>query len=201
VTRRAAQLVLSFAVLGAGVTLLLDSRLGSDGYSTLINGLHLSTGIAYAAVNVLISASFVLVAWLKGIQPGLATLLQPIVGVSVSVLTPLAPGPSSYPGRGAELVVAFALLCLGVAGYLASDLGAGPVEAAALAWDPPLPFRWSYTAVQLGGAAIGWLLGADVGVATLLVVFGTGPVVALLSQRFFHTGPAARTAARPAVCS
>lgn len=46
--------------------------------------------------------------------------------------------------------------------YLGNNLGAGPAEAAALAWDPRVPFKWSYSAVQGGGAIVGWLLGAAV---------------------------------------
>ncbi len=50
-----------------------------------------------------------------------------------------------------------------VAGYLAADAGAGPTEAAAIAMDPPVPFKWSYSVVQGGGALLGWLCGAAIG--------------------------------------
>jgi uncharacterized membrane protein YczE len=74
-------------------------------------------------------------------------------------------------------VVGFLVLAVGVAGYLATDLGAGPAEAAALAWDPPLRFRWSYSAVQVSMAAVGWACGAALGVGTVIVVLLIGPVV------------------------
>jgi uncharacterized membrane protein YczE len=34
-------------VLGMGVAMLLTANLGSDGYSTLVRGLSLSTGLAF----------------------------------------------------------------------------------------------------------------------------------------------------------
>ncbi len=68
---------------------------------------------------------------------------------------------------------------MGIALYLGSHTGAGPAEAAALAWDPPVAFRWSYSVVQGGGALGGWLLGATVGVGTLAVIFLLGPAVDL----------------------
>jgi uncharacterized membrane protein YczE len=71
------------------------------------------------------------------------------------------------------------VVAIGVAGYLGSGTGAGPTEAAAIAFDPPVPFRWSYTAVQGGGALGGWLLGAAIGPGTLLVILALGPVVDL----------------------
>lgn len=82
------------------------------------------------------------------------------------------------------LPAAFILLAIGVAGYLASSTGAGPAEAAAIAWDPPVPFRWSYSIVQGGGALVGWLLGASIGPATLLVILLLGPSVDLCRRSF-----------------
>src|SRR5690606_19133670 len=88
------------------------------------------------------------------------------------------------------------VLAVGVAGYLAVDLGAGPAEAAAQALEPGVPFRWSYTALQLTGMLVGWLLGADVGIATLLVAVLVGPLVDRLQP--FLTPAAVRRSAEVA---
>ena len=56
-------------------------------------------------------------------------------------------------------------------------------EAAALAVDPPVPFRWGYNLLQGTGALVGWLWGADVGPGTLLVVVALGPAVSALRAR------------------
>lgn len=187
---RVTQLVLACFVLGTGVALLLDARLGSDGYSTMVNGIRLSADLPFWAVNFAFAVAFVAIAWARGVRPGLGTIVQPVVvGFTVSWVVGLAPSPTSTAGRGIELAVAFVLLGLGVAGYLASRLGAGPTEAAALAWDPPLPFRWSYSTLQFGGALTGWAFGADIGVATVLVIVALGPVVDLLSRLVFRTTP------------
>lgn len=186
--RRVAQLVVACCVLGLGVALLLDARLGSDGYSTLVNGLTIASGLSFGLVNLVVGVSFVLMAWLRGRPPGVGTITQVVVvGLVVDLLLRVLPTPEGMVARSVELLVAFVVLCVGVAGYLAADLGAGPAEAAGLAWDPPLPFRWSYTGVQALGALIGWLGGADVGVATLLVVLLIGPVVDRMLPFFART--------------
>lgn len=191
-TGRLVQLLLSCVVLGVGVALLLAAELGSDGYSMLINGLSLSLGVEFALVNVVVGVVLVLLAWSRGRVPGLGTLAQPVVvGVTVSVLLPLLPTPDPWAGRAVEFALGFLVLAVGVAGYLATDLGAGPTEAAAMAFDPPVPFRWSYSMVQVAGAAIGWSLGATLGLGTVLVVLLVGPVVDLVQRRLF----AARTPA------
>jgi uncharacterized membrane protein YczE len=183
---RVLQLVLSCGVLGAGVALLLDAALGSDGYSSLVSGLSLATGVSFALVNIAIAVALIALAWSRGTRPGIGTLVQPVVvGVVVALLLPVLPSPEGLAVRFAELAAAFVLLTLGVAGYLATRTGAGPAEAAALAFDPPLAFRWSYTVLQTGGALAGWALGAAVGPGTLVTALLVGPAVDLATRRLF----------------
>lgn len=178
-------LVISCVVLGVGVALLLEAALGSDGYSTLVNGLSIASGVPFVVVNCVVGVLLVAMAWTRGLRPGLGTVVQPVVvGFTVSTAMSVIDEPDHLVLRGLFLVLAFPVVAAGVAGYLGSGTGAGPTEAAALAWDPPVPFRWSYSAVQGGGALVGWLLGADIGPGTVLVIFLLGPAVDLLSRRF-----------------
>lgn len=169
--------------LGLGVALLLAADLGSDGYSTLVNGISLATGMPFVVSNTIVSLVFVLLAWLRGVRPGIGTLVQVvIVGVTVWLLLLVLATPEPWWGRGLMLVAALPVIAVGIAAYLGSRTGAGPAEAAALAWDPPVPFRWTYSAVQGGGALVGWLLGAAAGVGTLAVVLLLGPMVAVVAR-------------------
>jgi uncharacterized protein len=197
--RRLVQLVLSCAVLGIGVSLLLDARLGSDGYSTLLNGLTLATGWSFLLVSMVVGVALLALAWLRGRRPGIGTVVQTVgVGATINVVLPLLPGPESLPLRGLEVALGLLVLAVGVAGYLAVDLGAGPAEAAAQAFEPGVPFGWSYTILQVTGMFVGWLLGADVGIATLLVALLIGPMVERLQP--FLTPAALRRVAGTARC-
>jgi uncharacterized membrane protein YczE len=180
---RLALLLGGCVVLGLGVGLLLTADLGSDGYSTLVNGISRTTGLSFMICNIAVSAAFLAVAALRGLFPGIGTVVQVlIVGFVVSLMLDLLEIPDPLAARSAYLVVAFPVLAAGIAAYLGSNLGAGPAEAAALAWDPPVPFKWSYSCVQGGGAIGGWLLGAAIGPGTLAVVFLLGPAVDLAAR-------------------
>jgi uncharacterized membrane protein YczE len=191
--RRLALVVVGCVVLGTGVALLLTADLGSDGYSTLVNGVSKSTGISFLLANLLISLLFVLVAAVRRVFPGLGTVVQiVVVGWTVSYLIDVLDTPGGLLERGLLLAAAFPVLAVGIAAYLGAHTGAGPAEAAALAWDPPVPFRWSYSLVQGGGAVVGWLLGATIGVGTLAVIFLLGPAVDLTARLLrldVHQGP------------
>lgn len=180
---RTVLLVAGCVVLGIGVGLLLTADLGSDGYSTLVNGISRSTGVSFVWCNLAVSAAFVLLAAVRGLFPDVGTVVQiMVVGFTVSAVLDVLAIPDSTTARTAYLVVAFPVLALGIAAYLGSNLGAGPAEGAALAWDPPVPFRWSYSAVQGVGAVVGWLLGAAIGPGTVAVIVLLGPAVDLAAR-------------------
>ena len=170
-------------VLGTGVAMLLTADLGSDGYSTLVNGVSIGGDIPFLVSNIAISLGFLVISAARKVWPGLGTLVQiVVVGLTVSWLLPVLDTPGTLVGQSLLLAAAFPVLAIGIAAYLGTHLGAGPAEAAALAWDPPLPFKWSYSAVQGVGALVGWLLGATIGPGTLAVIFLLGPGVDLASR-------------------
>lgn len=179
------QLLLGCTVLGVGVAFLLEAALGSDGYSTLVNGIAIATGVPFWLLNIVVGAVFIGLAWLRGTRPGPGTVVQWfLVGVVISAVMLVVPDGPPTGMRVAMLLLAFVLITVGVASYLASATGAGPAEAMAIAWDPPIPFRWSYNLVQAGGALVGWLLGAAVGPGTVLVFLLLGPAVDLFRRTF-----------------
>jgi uncharacterized membrane protein YczE len=169
--------------LGVGVGMLLTADLGSDGFSTLVNGVSIGLDVPFVVANAGISVAFLLLAAVRGLRPGIGTLTQVVVvGFTVSAVLALLETPGSVLGQALLLVVSCPVIAVGIAAYLGAQLGAGPAESAALAWDPPLPFRWSYSAVQLFGAVVGWLLGATLGPGTVAVVVLLGPAVDVTSR-------------------
>lgn len=181
--RRLLLLVVGCVVLGIGVGLMLLADLGSDGFSTLINGLVRFTGWPFWALNYGVSILFLVLAAVRNVRPGLGTIVQiTVVGFTVSAVLALGAAPTALVARIGLLAVAFPVLALGIAMYLGTQLGAGPVEAAGLAWDPPFPFRWSYSAIQFGSAAVGWLLGGTIGPVTVAIIVLLGPLVDLWAK-------------------
>jgi uncharacterized membrane protein YczE len=183
VVRRAALLLAGCLVLGTGVAMLLTADLGSDGFSTLVNGVSLGAETPFVLANAAISVAFLVIAAARGLWPGIGTLVSVVlVGSVVSLLLPVLDVPGSLAGQLVLLAAAIPVLGVGISAYLGAHLGAGPAESPSLAWDPPLPFRWSYGAVQLTCAIVGWLLGATIGPGTLVVVLVLGPAVAVTSR-------------------
>lgn len=161
---------------------MLCARLGSDGYSTLVNGISLAGRVPYALASWSLGLTLVLLAWIRRVRPGIGTIVHPfVVGSTVDLVLHLGT-PGWTVARIALLGTGAGVLALGVAVYLGAALGSGPFESAALALRP-IPFRTAYMVLQAAGTAIGWLLGAAAGPGTLLIVFGVGPLVVMIRGR------------------
>ncbi|GAA1921850.1 YczE/YyaS/YitT family protein [Nocardioides marmoribigeumensis] len=200
---RGAQLLLGCVVLGVGVTLALVPRLGSDGYSTLVNGLSIGLDVSFLWMSVVVGLAFVGLGWVRGVRPGIGTITQvAVVSLVVNLGLEVVDQPDALWARLVLLVAAFPVLAAGIALYLGVGLGAGPVEAAALGFDPPVPFAVSYNTAQLLGALVGWWQGAAVGLGTIVVIVLLGPAVALaarlLRQDLHQPGTRAAEAAEAA---
>ena len=113
---------------------------GSDGYSTLVNGIRLAAGIPFFVANLAVSLVFIALAALttaasghRNRRPG-GRRRRDRLGLLAVLDEPSGHGP-----RLLLLAVSIPVLALGIAAYLGSQTGAGPAEGAALAWDPPVP--------------------------------------------------------------
>ena len=109
-------LLLGCVVLGTGVAMLLAADLGSDGYSTFVNGLALSTGMRFWVANTIVGVVLVTLAALRRVRPGVGTVVQVVlVGVVVSVVLDLLETPDHLVWRGVLLAAAFPVLAVGMA--------------------------------------------------------------------------------------
>ena len=72
-----------------------------------------------------------------------------------------------------------------VAIYIVVDMGVAPYDAMPqiIASKTGIPFRWTRTAWDIAFMAGGFLMGSTVGAMTLLVAFGMGPMVGVVSKK------------------
>jgi hypothetical protein len=166
----------------------------------LINGISRATGLLYAPVNWTVGFTVVVLARLRGVRPGFGTITHPIVvGLTVNAVLDLVPTPGSLAARATLLAVGALVLSAGVAGYLEAGLGAGPFEAMTIGLRP-VPFRLAYGVLQAAGAVGGWLLGASIGVGTVVIVLGVGPLATVLRRLMAEPRWGGRLRPTPNLC-
>lgn len=112
--RRVLRLLSGCLILGFGVALILIADLGSDGFSTLVNGLRLRTGWPFFVANVVVSVTFLLIAAARRVIPGIGTLAQvALVGGVASIVLDVLDTPAGLPGRVALLALSLPVLAWG----------------------------------------------------------------------------------------
>jgi uncharacterized membrane protein YczE len=157
--------------LGLGPLFVVFQGLERHGLATI--------GTATIVTNIVLLVAAI---WLRE-RPGLGTLGQVFVVGPMTDLALLAtPSVHSNVGRDLYLASAFVVLCVGAAFYLSADLGAGPYDAVMRGlYRNAKRLPLSVVRLTMEGTAllIGWLLGGDVGIGTLVIGLGIGPGLAI----------------------
>ena len=192
---RVALLLAGLCIAHLGVTLFLQSDLGSDPFNVFVQGLfrgipwpplmemthgrtHLLVSLVILLVLLAVDRSYV------GIGTVLCMALGgPIIDVYTLWLSPVIHGGLPLPLRLALLVAGCVILAFGMTIVIRSQAGTGPNDlvAVVLSDKSGKPFGGVRVGVDLSFAAIGFLLGGVVGVGTLVCAFLVGPA----AQRFF----------------
>lgn len=197
VRRRLPVLVAAFAVLGAGIALMVRADLGLAPWDVLHQGISERIDVPIGMVGIVVGG-LVLLLWIPLRQrPGLATLLNfVLIGSFVDLTLAVLPEDPTTAIRWTELAVGLFLWGPGVAAYLACDLGPGPRDGIMTAFvDRGMSLRVVRTAMEVTVLLVGFVLGGTVGLGTVLFAVTIGPNVHWFTERFF---PRATTAPVPA---
>ena len=177
------------ALCGVSVGMARHAGFGTDPFTVLVtgidNGLHLGYGCIFTALAALLLVG---VYFLKRRLIGLATIFTLVgLGFFVDNSYEIAALLMPHPGlalRIVELVVSLVLLCLASALYYTADLGVSPYDAVALilADRTGVPFRVCRIATDSVCVLVGFVLGATLGVGTVVTALCMGPLVDLFNR-------------------
>jgi len=183
------------------VWLSVQVELGLSPWDMLHSGLSESLGLSFGLVVILVGLAVLLVSWALGVRPGLGTLVNIVsMGWVLDRLlaTSWLDGLSSAAIwlRVLVLVAAVLLLGFGAALYIGAGFGAGPRDSLMVACHHRgLPIGPARVAIELTVLLVGWLLGGALGLGTVLLALGTGPVVQLSFRLLGQEPPARRRVA------
>jgi len=176
--RRVPPLLVGIVVLSAGITLVLQARLGVSSYDVLHQGLAKLTGLSFGTVVVLLGLAILLL-WIPiGQRFGLGTIVNTVtVGFIVDVFLGWLPSPAALDERWPMLLGGIVVTALGTGLYIGAGLGPGPRDGLMTGLAAKGHPLWVVrTGLEASALAAGWALGGDVGVGTLLFAVSIGPL-------------------------
>lgn len=198
--RRLGTLALGLVLVGSGVALMIRGEIGVAPYDVLTTGIAHASGIEIGVAAMLLPLAFAMVGWALGRKPGPGTLLAvllvgPILGTVLSAL----PDLDAMLPRVAVFGAGFLLVAAGITSVIIAEIGPGPAEIVMLAvHDKGYPLAPVRTGIELVCVAIGWAIGGQVGVGTVVVALLIGP---MLRRMLAAAGYEASRAADAAECA
>jgi len=181
--KRFVKLLFGLFLLALGSFLIVQANIGLSPWTAFAMGFSYLTGAPLGSMMVATSVIIVLIDIAFREKIGFGTLLNCfMVGTLMECIayTNLIPLMRNFWLGIPVLLIGLFLVCLGTCFYISTGLGCGPRDALMVA----LCKRCSRTPVgvirsSLEGSALffGWLLGAKVGVGTIISVFGIGIMI------------------------
>ena len=178
--RRLLWVILGMVVSAVGLVMMLQANIGLEPWSVLQQGMSQTFGMSYGTASVIVGAAAIGVAILCGEGFGIGTVLN-ITLCAVFIDYLLAQGwiPLMEDLLSGTLMLlgGLELLAIGTWLYMKAALGAGPRDSlmVALARKTGRSVGLCRAVVEIGVIILGWLLGGQVGIGTVIsaVVLGT----------------------------
>lgn len=188
--RRIIMTVIGVLVAGFSVGMFNFSAFGMDPFQVFAHGVweHMPIGFGtfYTILNLIM---LIFIFFIDRHKIGLGTvinifLLGYVVEFSSWLFETRIPNPTIVV-RSLFLVVGIIILCFGSSLYFIGDLGVSTYDAVALilAEKKVAPFQYCRIGSDLICTIIGFLLGATVGIGTLVTAFFMGPIIAFFNNK------------------
>lgn len=190
--RRLLVLVAGLTVMGASIAVFKVVGFGTDPYSTLILGVSIRTGITFGTCQLLCNLlMFIPVLRYDLSRIGIGTIGN-MVGIGyiadffTYIIHTKIPEEGLSPGMRFLLFVLSMVTFLAAASfYIIADLGVSPYDAVPqliASRTDKLSSRWVRTLWDVAVLSVGFLLGATVGLTTVITGFFLGPAITLVSR-------------------
>jgi uncharacterized membrane protein YczE len=171
--------------MALGFFLVVRANIGLSPWTALAIGCSNLTGASFGKMMIAVSMLVIIVDLLLKEKLGFATILNGLmIGTFIEIIESmeLIPLMSDFLPGLLLLLLGQAFVCLGTYYYIGVGLGCGPRDALMVAIGKRCP-RVSIGVVRStlegGVLCLGWLMGAKIGLGTVVYVFGIGIMLQL----------------------
>lgn len=181
---RTSKVILGLILYSIGLLLSIHANIGLAPWDAFSIGVSALTGISYGNVSIITGIIIlIVVVLLLNEKIGVATVLNTVlIGIFVDILQSLniVPYMTNFVLGVLMLLVGQFIVCLATYFYISPGLGCGPRDTLMVAlgkYFPNIPIGAIRGSIEGTVLIIGWLLGAKVGLGTVIAVFGIGFVM------------------------
>lgn len=177
--KRIALLIGGLAITGVGVVLVLQANIGVEPWSVLHQGMSVAFGITYGNAATIVGAVVIAIAVLCGESFGIGTIANIFVApmiIDFLLYLDLVPQMHGMLPGICMLLAGLELIVFGTWMYMKSSLGEGPRDAlmVVLNHKTKRSVGLCRSTVELMAILVGWRLGGQVGIGTVISAVGIG---------------------------
>lgn len=178
-TRRLIQLYAGLVVFAIGEAMIVQARLGVIPWDVLHQGLVRQFGLSIGMWSIIVGA-LVLLLWIPMRErPGLGTVSNVLViGATLDQVLRIMPAPTALGWRVGLLLGGILVNGIATAAYIGARLGPGPRDGlmTGLVRLTGRPVALVRTAIEVVVVTVGWVLGGNLALGTVVFALLIGPV-------------------------
>lgn len=187
--------LVGFAIIGFSIALLRLVELGIDPFGAMNLGLSAITGMSFGTLLLISNVPLFILMFVKKRELiGVGTVIGMFgVGYIIDFFYLLLSGvvdatSFSLMIRVLLLVIALVVLAIGASSYMTANIGMVPYDAFGIVIEElthkRVSFKWARIGQDFFCAVVAFVLGATIGIATLLTVVCIGPLVSFFRGKF-----------------
>ena len=182
-TGRTIRLIFGLVLYGLGSYMSIQANVGLAPWDAFSMGISYKTGIMYGNVVVYTGFLIIIIDFLLKEKIGFGTIINAIlIGKVVDLCNYLGllPMLDNFAAGVAMLFAGQVVICLGSYCYIGAAMGCGPRDALMVAMGKRfsrLPIGLVRGILEGTVLLLGWLMGAKVGIGTIIAVFGIGTIM------------------------
>lgn len=177
-SNRILKLIFGLFLFSIGIVFSIQANIGLAPWEAFSIGLSSVTGVTYGNVVILTGVAILCIVAILKEKIGLGTILNTIlIGAMSDILIKLnvIPMMNNFLGGLLMLLLGQVIICIGSYFYIGQGLGSGPRDSLMIAISKrfvKMPIGAIRGGIEGTVLLIGWMLGAKVGLGTILAVFG-----------------------------
>ena len=181
--KRLIRLIFGLFLYALGSYMTIQANVGLAPWECFQTGIMYKTGIMYGNIVVGVGVIIILIDFLLKEKIGLGTILNAmLIGKFVDLLNyiDLIPKLDNFPLGIGLLFAGEVVLCVGSFFYIGASMGAGPRDSMMVALGRrlnKLPIGVVRGILEATVLFLGWLMGAKVGIGTVIAVFGISTIM------------------------
>ncbi|WP_162529323.1 YczE/YyaS/YitT family protein [Segeticoccus rhizosphaerae] len=178
--RRLIQLYAGLVAFAFGEALIVRANLGVMSWDVLHQGLVRQIGLSIGVWSIIVGA-VVLLLWIPlREKPGLGTVSNVLViGACLDVFLSWLPQVDAMASRIGLLLAGIVINGVASSAYIGASFGPGPRDGlmTGLVRRTGRSVRLVRTSIEVSVVIIGWILGGNLGVGTVLFALSIGPII------------------------